>query len=201
MSKLIKFTYTLIAIALFAGPAIAAGHMKGGWILSAAESKVSFGSIKKGKAGEVHHFKSVSGNVAADGMATIDIDLSSVETLADIRNERMVKFVFDAAHPKATLKAKIDMAKIGALAAGTGTTVSVNGHLMLNGKSIPVETDMYAAHMGNGNFLVTTDSMIMLSMENAGINAGISKLMELAKLPSIARVSPVTLRLLFTKAK
>ena len=199
MTKFLTFLSTLAALALFALPVSAAGHMKGGWTLSPAESKVSFGSVKKGKAGEVHHFKSISGTVAADGTVTVDIDLSSIETNADIRNERFMKFVFDAAHPKATLKAKIDTKKLAGLKDGGTTTLSVSGHLMLNGKSIPIETDMFAAHLGGGKFMVTTDDMIMLSMEAAGVDGGISKLMELAKLPSIARVSPVTLRLVFAK--
>lgn len=58
---------------------------------------------------------------------------------------------------------------------------------------------MFVARLGENKIMVTTDEMIMLSMADAGIDENISKLMELASLPSIARASPVTLRLVFTR--
>ncbi len=199
MRKITGFLAVLISTVWLAAPAIAGSHGKAKWTLSSADSKVSFGSIKKGKAGEIHHFKKLSGAVSGDGTVSVAIDLSSVETFADIRNTRMVKFVFDAAHPKAILKTKIDMAKLSAMKPGDTATVSVTGTLNLNGKSVPIETDMFIARLAADKMMVTTDEMIMLSMQAAGIDAGISKLMELAKLPSIARASPVTLRFVFTK--
>ena len=45
--------------------------------------------------------------------------------------------------------------------------------------------------------LVATDGMLFLSAEDAGIEAGIAALQEIAGLDSISRVSPVTLRLVF----
>jgi len=41
--------------------------------------------------------------------------------------------------------------------------------------------------------------MIMLGTEGLGINAGIDMLMQLAKLPGIIRVTPVTMRLVLQK--
>jgi hypothetical protein len=45
--------------------------------------------------------------------------------------------------------------------------------------------------------MASSESMIMMSTEELGINAGIDTLMALAKLPSITRVSPITLRFVF----
>jgi hypothetical protein len=47
--------------------------------------------------------------------------------------------------------------------------------------------------------IAVTDEMIMLSTADAGIDEGVSTLMKLADLPGITRVSPVTLRLVFTR--
>ena len=47
--------------------------------------------------------------------------------------------------------------------------------------------------------MVTSDEMLMLSTADLGITAGVDKLMELAKLPSITRVTPVTMRLIFER--
>ncbi len=179
--------------------ASAAHHEAGKWTLSSDESKVAFGSIKKNKVGEVSHFTKLSGNVATDGTVMVSIDLSSVETWIDIRNERMVKFVFDEAKVAATLKTKINPEEINKLKAGGTATVTVKGILSFKGKDIPIEADMFVAKLTDKKIMVTTDEMIMLSMEDAGINDKISKLMELAKLPSITRTAPVTLRFVFVK--
>ena len=180
-------------------PVYAASHMVGEWVLSAEDSKVAFGSIKKGTIGESHHFSGLSGSVTADGMVVVDIDLSTVETWIEKRNERMVKWVFDAAHPTATLSAQLDPAELNAIEVGGTALINAKGTLNLNGNDISINADMFVARLGENKVMVTTDEMIMLSTAEAGIDDGISKLMELASLPSIARVSPVTLRLVFTR--
>jgi len=177
----------------FATPAFA-----GNWTLDGDASKVSFGSVKKDTVGEVHHFGSVSGSVSDSGKVSVEIDVASVETWIDIRNERMQKFVLDAA-PKAVLSADVDTKELNGLAPGETTTIDVEGTLALNGKDMPIETSLFVARLADNKMMAVTDEMIMLSTKDAGIDDGVSKLMELAKLPGITRVSPVTLRLVFTK--
>jgi len=128
-----------------------------------------------------------------------EIDLSSVETFVEIRNERMIKWVFDAAHPTATLEAQIDPCDVTGLDPGDTATVTIDGTLTLNGKALPVEADMFVTRLSENKVMITTDEMIMLSMADAGTDSGISKLMALANLPGITRVSPVSLRFVFTK--
>ena len=100
------------------------------WSVSADESKIAFASIKKDKVGEVHHFKTISGGVSADGAAKIEIDLASVETWIDIRNERMGEHVFNGMGP-ATLTANVDMAALEALPVGGTTSDEVSGVLSI----------------------------------------------------------------------
>jgi len=183
---------TGLAIAL-ATPAFAAD-----WTLDGESSKVAFGSVKKDTVGEVHHFSSLSGSVDESGKVNVEIDVASVETWIDIRNERMQKMVLNAA-PKVMLSAKVDPDEMNALAPGETTTVDVEGMLSLNGKDILVETSLFVARLSDKKMMAMTDEMIMLSTKDAGIDDGISALMKVAKLPGITRVSPVTLRLVFTQ--
>jgi len=83
----------LSLIAVSASTVLAGGHGPS-WNLSNADSKVAFGSVKADVVGEVHQFGSVSGNMNDNGVATIEIDLASVNTNIDIRNERMQEHVF-----------------------------------------------------------------------------------------------------------
>lgn len=168
------------------------------WSLSGDESKVAFGSVKKDKVGEVHHFKSISGGVGADGAAKIEIDLASVETWIDIRNERMGEHVFKGMGT-ATLTADVDLSALEALPVGGTTSDEVSGVLTLGGASVDLEVAIFVARIAEDKALITTDEMIMIQTEEMGVNDGITKLMEIAKLPSITRTVPVTFRLVMTR--
>ncbi len=168
------------------------------WTLDGEASKVAFGSVKKDTVGEVHHFKSLSGSVDDAGKVSVEIDVASVETWIDIRNERIQKMVFDAG-PKATLSAQVDGDALNKLAPGDTTTVDVEGVLSINGNDVEIETALFVARLSDKKMMVTTDEMIMLSTKEAGIDSGVDQLMKVAKLPGITRVSPVTLRLVFAQ--
>ena len=55
--------------------------------------------------------------------------------------------------------------------------------------------------LSESQVLVDSNGMVMLSTEDAEIDAGIDKLQELASLDGITRVSPVSLRLVFNSGK
>lgn len=172
-----------------------------GWTLSADDSKVAFGSIKKDTVGEAHHFTGLSGSVAENGEATIEIDVTTLETWIDIRNERMLKYVFNAVDfPKVVITTQIDMDDVKELKPGQSEVISANALLRLADKEVKIETDLFVLAVGEDKVLVTTDELIMLPTGELGIDAGVDTLMELAKLPGITRVTPVTLRLMFEKS-
>ncbi len=195
MLKTIIKGATVAAIVSMGSTAYAGGHAKA-WTLDSENSKVAFGSIKKEKVGEVHSFETISGTVSAKGEVSIDIDLASVQTNIDIRNERMIEHVFKGA-ATANLSATVDMEEIAHMETGAMSIVDVEGVLSFLGQSIEVETEMFVARIADDKAVVTTNDMIFIGAEDAGINDGVSKLMELAKLPGITRTSPVTLRLVF----
>lgn len=182
------------AIALLAAPAQAADS----WTLSGENSKVAYGSIKKDVIGEINHFTGLSGTVSADGAVEVAIDLTSVETFIDIRNERMIEYVFDGG-PTATLTADLDMDALNAIAPGDAAVIEVEGQLAFGALSVDVYTDMFVARLGEDRVMVTTDEMIMLEAAELEIDSALDKLMALAELPGITRVAPVTLRLMFDR--
>lgn len=166
------------------------------WTLDPDASHIAFGSVKKDTVGEVHAFEMFSGTVTQDGAVKIEIDLGTVETLIDIRNERMVEHVFQNT-PMATITAQVDLEEIARLAVGDSTVIDAEGGVTLVGNTLELETELFVMRLSDSRVLVTTQSMIMLSTSDMGLTAGIDKLMELANLPGITRVSPVTLRLVF----
>ena len=198
MNRMMKLMSLSAALVMGLSAMAQAGGHGPSWKLDAASSKVAFGSVKKDKVGEVHTFSGLSGGVNDEGKVTVEIDVASVETNIDIRNKRMLKFVLNAA-PKAKLTAQLDMAELNALKPGDTTDIDVEGKLSINGAEVEIEATMFVARLGEKKVMVTTDEMLMVSTADLGIDAGIDKLMQLAKLPGITRVTPVTLRFVFTQ--
>lgn len=188
-------TFRMAAFGL--GLALAATTVQAdSWTLDGDASKLAFGSIKFNDTGEVHSFKSIDGTVAEDGTVTLGVDLSSVETNIDIRNERMVEHVFKNA-PRASISAQIDMGALETMPVGDSSVMEVEGNLELLGVEVPLYGDMFVMRLTEDKVMVTTDSMLFLSTADAEIDPGVDKLMELADLPNIVRAVPVTLRLMF----
>ena len=101
--------------------------------------------------------------------------------------------------PGALLVAKIDPNVLVKLAPAATTTIDIAGILSLGEKDIDVSATMFLAKLSDNKIIVTTDEMLMIGTETLGVTEGVDKLMELASLPSIGRVVPVTLRFIFEK--
>jgi len=185
------------AAALVATSAFADGHAD--WTSVADESSIAFGSVKNNNVGEVHHFDDVSGTVSEAGDLTLGIGLLSVNTSIDIRNERMIDLVFPDGQPEAVLTGKIDMQALDALEPGATTLMDVEGLLTFGSVETPVAAKMLVARLSEERLLVTTADFIMLPTAAIGIDGGVDQLMELAGLSSITRVTPVSVRMVFTK--
>jgi cytochrome c2 len=181
-----------IASAIVATPALSES-----WTLSSDASHLAYGTIKKDTVGEVNSFTSLSGHVSPNGKAQIEIDLSSVETNIDIRNERMIEYVFRKAGT-AALTAEFDMDEVSGLAVGASSIIDVEAALSLVGTEIEFDAEMFVVRLTETSVMVSTNDMVFLSTEDAGVDAGVDKLMELADLPGITRTVPITARLVFT---
>ncbi|WP_108820537.1 c-type cytochrome [Pseudovibrio sp. Alg231-02] len=167
------------------------------WSVDSDSSRLSYGTIKKNSVGEVNSFEKLSGSVSEDGKLQLTIDLGSVETNIDIRNERMRQIVFQSIG-SADLTAQLDTAELNQLAVGATTVVDLEATLNLLGTEIPVETEVFVARISDSKVLATTNDMVFLGTEEAGVNAGVDQLKTLAKLNGITRTVPVTLRLVLT---
>ena len=116
---------------------------EGAWQLAADQSNVGFVSVKAGNVGEAHSFKKLSGSVEPDGTVAVAIDLASVDTGIDIRNQRMRDMLFEVANfPDAKLTAKIDPNAIKALKPGERKTIAVPVTLDLHGTTNAIEAPL-----------------------------------------------------------
>lgn len=171
-----------------------------GWMLSQAESRVSFVSVKQGTTGEVHHFTETEGAVSDQGTVSLSIDTASVETWIDVRNERMVDYLFQSAvFPTATLSMKIDMDALSKMEIGETRQLTVTGSLSLVGQSGDIEAELLVSRLGEGKVLVATLQPIVVQADAFDLIAGIETLRELAELSAISAAVPVSAVLVFVK--
>ena len=175
--------------------------IEGAWALDPAGSRLSYVSIKAGEVAEANRFDKLSGTVAADGTATLDIDLASVNTGVDIRNERMREIFFGVAeNPKATVTAKLDPAAFAALAVGQSIARPLQATVALKGVEQAVETEVLVTRVSADRVTVVPTAPIIISTDMFELTDELGELRALAQLPSITPAVPVTFTLSFKRA-
>ena len=90
------------------------------------------------------------------------------------------------------------MAAFEGLAIGESTVTEIEGDVSLLGVDAPVYMDVFVMRLDEESVMVSTHSMMFVSTEDLGIDAGIDTLQELAGLDGITRTTPVTFRLMFS---
>ncbi|PKP95159.1 MAG: YceI family protein [Alphaproteobacteria bacterium HGW-Alphaproteobacteria-14] len=174
---------------------------EGVWTLDAAGSRLSYVSIKAGEVAEANRFDTLSGTVAADGTATIDIDLASVNTGVDIRNERMRDIFFDVAgNPKAVVTARLDPAAFAGLAVGQSITRSLTASVALKGVEQEIETEVLVTRVSADRVTVVPTAQVIISTDMFELTDELGELRALAQLPSITPAVPVTFVLAFSRS-
>ncbi|MCB5184338.1 YceI family protein [Methylobacillus gramineus] len=188
-----KITMSLLASSLL----LLSNGVYADWKLNNEASSLNFVSIKKNTIGEVHRFKQLAGTINAKGEFNTSISLASVDTKVAIRDERMNSMLFDtAAFPKAEISGNT-VNPFKAPNAGEAKTESVKLQLAINGKKIELETKLRVVGLGKQGLLVTTIEPLLLDAAALGYGEGLDKLRDIAQLPSISTVVPVTLNLVF----
>jgi len=183
----------IFALALFAS-----SHALAVWNLDSKNSSLSFVSTKAVDIAEVHGFTELAGRISDKGKAVITIGLASVETGIPIRNERMLKMLFEVEkYPLATVRSKIDMEKIGAISPGSSKRLTTELALDLHGTQVSIDAHVLVVKVDEDVLLVTTVEPIILNAGTANLTNGIEALREVASLPSIGGAVPVTFVLVF----
>ncbi|MDK1289072.1 YceI family protein [Pseudoalteromonas umbrosa] len=166
------------------------------WQLNSELSDLSFTSIKLNSVAENHHFTSLSGEITESGQLSIEIDLSSIESLIPIRNERMKKVLFDVSqYQTATIKADIKP-WLSQLDTGPQVLKAVPVTLNLHGKSLVLKLDLMVNNQAK-TLQVSPLRAVLINSRDFDLTDGIEALRKLAGLNSIAQTVPVTFNLVF----
>lgn len=170
------------------------------WTLDGEASELSYVTIKSGEIAEANSFEALSGSVSADGAASIEIDLASVSTGVDIRDERMREVLFVVAdNPSATVTAQIDPVAFEALGVGESAETTLEGTLSLKGIEAPFLAEVTVTRAGADRVLAVSNAPVIIEASRFELTDGLGQLQALAGLPSITPVVPVSFSLSFTR--
>jgi polyisoprenoid-binding protein YceI len=168
------------------------------WILVNEASQLNFVSTKATHIAETHTFSELSGAITKDGAAELVIDLTSVNTGIDIRDQRMQSMLFNvASFPKAQISTRLDLSAVERLS--EPTTLIIDAQLSLAGQTAPVEGQVLVVPMDRDRVSITTVAPIIVQASSLGLESGVAALREIAGLPSIGYSVPVTFSLTFTR--
>ena len=163
--------------------------------LDEKNSSLSFFSVKNNSVGENHTIKKLSGTLSEAGELTVILKLKSVDTKIPIRDERMNSVLFETkTFPEATITATIkdDLTKQGI------QTIQADAMLNLHGVTQKITVDVLVMR-SEDKLIATSIKPVVITAANFKLDAGVTKLQELAKLASISQSVPVNFSLVFQK--
>ncbi|WP_323763181.1 YceI family protein [Maricaulis sp.] len=192
----------LLMTALLASLAAACSQpaAPGPWQLDEDRSTLAFVSIKSGDIAEAHRFSDLAGTVMPDGEAELVIGLASVETGIDIRNERMREHLFETGRfDSARVTTTLDLAAFADLGPGERHTLMLDAILNLHGVAMRIEAEVTVTDIDGQTVLVESHAPVLIHAADHDLTDGLATLQDLAGLPSITPVVPVTFSLVFTR--
>ena len=171
------------------------------WTLQ-SPSTLTFLSTKNTHLTEVHHFRKISGKVSDQGVAELNIDLTSIDSGIPIRDERMQEFLFEtSSFSSATFSAVIPADAMKKARDGISQTLDLKGKLMLHGSEEEISVPVMIVPAQNKQVVITSLKPVLVHADSFALTAGIQKLRDIAKLERIAEVVPVNFTLTFGKSE
>lgn len=170
----------------------------GFWVLNSEESSFTFSSTKNGDITEELSITSLVGEADFTGKFVVRLDLTSLETGIDIRNERMREFLFEVEkYPVARIEADYDLAVFGEIAPGETKIINMPFTLNLHGveKEMDLSVTVYRSEWDK--VIITPAEEFIIEAADFNMARGLLTLKSLAGLDDISTQVPITFKLVF----
>lgn len=155
-----------------------------GWDLDPAASYIRFGSVKNvdGQVvAETHSFATFASSIEADGTATINVKLESVDTRNDLRNVRMRFLFFETfKYPEAVVTAKLTPDMAAGLTPGSEKQVSIPFTFDIHGVQRDLVTEAIISAGSNDQFVAAAAKPIIFRVADFGLDGNLRKIAETA---------------------
>lgn len=170
------------------------------WTLDGAASSFYYVTSKAAAVSEVNTFGGLGGGIADDGTATLTIDLATVNTAVEIRDQRMRDIVFKVAEfPAASVTVMVDAAELAAMPAGALGTGSHTATVNLHGMSADLVAELQVIKLDEDTIQVQLAKPLLVGAASFGLVEAVEELKTLAGLPSITPNVVVDFTLVYHK--
>jgi OmpA-OmpF porin, OOP family len=194
----ILLALALVSATLGAAGAQAQEFLNQEWVLNPRLSNVYMQTVKNNAVFETHQFTAVEGNVGKSGDVVVKIELNSIDTGVDVRNVRMRFLLFETyKFPNAEIAAKLDKAKLRALATETRIAYPLTFTLGMHGLVKELKSVVWVTRINDTTVSVSTIQPIIVTADSFGFAGGIGKLSEAVGGIPIASAASITFDLVF----
>ncbi len=168
------------------------------WSLNPSASYLNFVTTKNTHVIEAHSFGEISGAISDGGIATLTINLSSVNTGIALRDQRMRDLLFEVvSFPNATVTLAVPNGLLTNLAVGSTSEIDVTATLNLHGVDQPLATRVSVQKLTNNRVLVQNLTPVLVSAADYDLSNGVEALRAAVAIASISKAVPVDFTLVF----
>lgn len=177
----------LTVLLLFSGTAaVAQEAFAPGWTMAPELSKLDVQSVKNETKVESSTFAAFEGAIAPDGVATVTIQLNSIDTGVDLRNVRMRFLFFETfKYPEAVVTVRLDRAMLGDLESRRRLNLTLPFELDLHGVTKELETEVVLTLLTDELVSVASSRPISIGTDLFNLTDGLRKLEEAASVSVI----------------
>lgn len=156
------------------------------WQLNSADSSLFYVTSKAAAISEINTFANLSGEITNTGAATLEIDLASVDTAIEIRDQRVRDILFETQqYPTANVSIDINSSALANMASGSSTVNSYSYILSLHGVSTELNATLRLTKISDNRIEIQPAQPIIIGASLFGLAEGVEALREVAGLPSI----------------
>ncbi|UTF60607.1 YceI family protein [Gilvimarinus sp. DA14] len=185
--RAVKTISTLAFLSLTSLPALA--H----WSLAPEQSSLHFVTVKNDVIAETNQFENFSASVTDEGKIEVSIDLASVNTLIELRDQRLRDILFTTEQfPQATLSAELGADYLQELSLNKPQNLDVELEINLHGQTKALPAHLTVTKLDDETLLVATRAPVLVNAKDFALLEGIQQLQTIAGLNSIESVVPVT---------
>jgi polyisoprenoid-binding protein YceI len=168
------------------------------WTLNTTDSNLNFATTKNTHNLEVHNFTAISGDINGAGVATLNIDLNSVNTGVALRDQRMRDLLFETAtYPTATVTVAIPSTLISSLTVGQLAATDISASLNLHGVTGAITTKVSVQKLSATRILVQSLAPVLVKAGDYSLTNGVEALRAAVGIASISVAVPVDFALVF----
>jgi len=167
------------------------------WALNKKASSLTFVTTKNASKTELQSFQKITGKIK-NNVASLAVDLNSVSTKIDIRDERLRDLFFETKlFPQASVAIKLSNSDIKRMQVGDVKDIELEAELNIHGVKQKTVVNTQVVFLEEGKLLVNSSKPLIINLQNFKLLKGVNLLREIANLKSINAAVPVTFNLMF----